>query len=158
MCVSVDLDVVVLACTNDTLAVHALSTGGLLRVLGGHGKEPGRFRFKSGGVCVTSRATVLVAEAWNRRVQEVTLADGRFCGMLGEGKLTDPDYVDCRNSDVVVSDGTRVTAFTWPGGVLRWHSRCPSTRLPREFFGIKLLRNGKQLAVVDATNAYVRRQ
>ena len=51
------------------LQVYSLTSGRLVQSLGGPGKQKGRFRFEAGGVCVSSRGTVLVAERYNDRVQ-----------------------------------------------------------------------------------------
>ena len=85
-----------------SLGVYPLAGGPLLRKLGGSGSGPGQFSWRLGGLCLTPSGTVLVAEALNRRVQEVNVDDGSHVRYVGAGVLTSPEYVDC-NDRVIAS-------------------------------------------------------
>ena len=55
----------------------------------------GQFDWGKGMLSMTPRGTVLVAEAKNNRVQEVSIDDGSHLRFLGNGLVEQPEYVDC---------------------------------------------------------------
>jgi hypothetical protein len=60
---------------------------------------------KCGGLCTApDQESVYVAEAGNERVQQVNILDGSWIRFIGEGVLSFPQYVDCNDSAIVVSE------------------------------------------------------
>ena len=64
---------------------------------GGSGTGPGQLSFdgRFGGLCMTHRDSLLIAEHKQGRVQELWPADGRHERFIGDGVLRTPNYVDC---------------------------------------------------------------
>jgi hypothetical protein len=61
------------------LHMHSLLDGSLVRSIGRKGSGKGRFMFSCGGLCVSPDGdSVLVAERYNDRVQQVKIADGSW--------------------------------------------------------------------------------
>ena len=58
------------------LYVYSLADGSLVRSFGGKGSGKGQFNWQYGGLCMTPRGTLLVAERYNNRLQEVNIDDG----------------------------------------------------------------------------------
>ena len=105
MCVANAHNAVVTSCRIDlTLHVYSMDTGDLIRRLGTAGSGRGQFNFVDGGLCEASADTVMVAESENRRVQEVRVTDGSFVAFYGAGQLVRPQFVDCNDDVVVVSE------------------------------------------------------
>ncbi len=66
MCASLRMDVVVVSCNLDhCLHVHSLSTGRFRHTVGSRGAGRGQFNIVYGGLAMTTRDTVLVAEVWS---------------------------------------------------------------------------------------------
>ena len=154
MCVSADLDVVVVSATGSkALSVYTLSDGAFQRSFGGRGVGVGQFNFDVGGLCLTPRGSVLVAEAHNNRVQEVALADGAHVRFVGVLTLRLPQCVDCSGSMVAVSeDCHRVSLFSWPDGVFLMALGEGMAARPLQFpRGVHLLGDGT-VSVVDSGN------
>ena len=115
MCVSLRHGVVIVPCERDmTLEQYSLADGALVRTVGGPGDGPGAFDFGWGGVCITHRDTVLVAETPNRRVQEVRVVDGGHVRFVGDSVLALPITVDCNDAVVVVSEGVNQVCVSPP--------------------------------------------
>ena len=119
MVVDAKRGIVVVSGADYRLHVYSLTDGSLLRSLGRKGDGKGEFHWEHGGLCLTSRGTVLVAERYNRRVQEVNLDDGSWVRFLGgaSGELL-PGFVDCNETIVAVSETERhrVTLLSWVDG------------------------------------------
>jgi DNA-binding beta-propeller fold protein YncE len=139
------------------LHLHSLLDGSLVRSIGRNGRGKGQFKFHYGGLCVSPDGdSVLVAERYNKRVQQVKIADGSWVRFVGVGVLKYPDYVDC-NTDVIAVSGTmrhRISVFSWAdGSVLAQFGRKGSgpgeLRYPG---GPRLLRDSNELVVADTSN------
>ncbi len=126
MCVSLKHGLVIMSeyhfSGGSQLHLYSLVDGSLVRVIGtkGHGNGRGQFNFGSGGLCVSPDGdSVLVAEYSNKRVQEVNIMDGSWVRFVGEGVLERPQYVDCNNKVIVVSEGChRMSVLAWHKGDL----------------------------------------
>ena len=130
------------------LSVYSLADGSLTRTVG----REGQFNWSAGGLCMTPRGTVLVAEYNNKRLQEVNIDsdDGAWLRFVGEGLLEAPDYVSCSESLIAVSETEkhRVVLLSWADGSLV--ARCDSKLIePR---GLRLLANGSGVVVADKGN------
>ena len=94
--------VVVSGYDDKRLHVYSLADGALLHSYGGPGDGRGQFSWENGGVCVSPRGTVLVAERYNRRLQEVDVLAGSHLRMLADGCLDDPEFVSCSAAGVLL--------------------------------------------------------
>ena len=66
------------------LHMHSLEDGSLVRRIGSKGSGKGQFNFNMGGLCVSPDGdSVLVAECYNNRVQEVRVVDGSWVRFVG---------------------------------------------------------------------------
>ena len=148
--------VVVSGESDDTLYVYSLADGSLVRSFGGKGAGKGQFHFSSryGGLCMTPRGTLLVAECSNNRVQEVTVDDGSWVRFVGEG--VNADYVTCSESVIAVAETikSRVVLLSWADGSLLGQfggegSGDGQLKYPR---GLRLLADGRGVVVADQGN------
>ncbi len=101
------------------LHAHSLADGSLVRSIGGgKGDGRGQFSFDYGGLCVSPDGdSVLVAESFNHRVQEVRIVDGSWVRFVGCGVLRQPQYVDCNVDVIAVSEKCcRVSVLSWQHG------------------------------------------
>ena len=106
---------------NGTLHVYSLDDGTRLQSLGGTGSGQGCFNWRRGGACTTHRGTLLVAECHNNRLQEVDVRvdGGAWVRFVGVGVLDKPDFVDCSESVIAVSESSndRVALLSWADGL-----------------------------------------
>ena len=138
------------------LYVYQLADGALVRSFGGKGYGKGQFNWGYGGLCLTPRGTVLVAEGNNRRVQEVNVDDGSHVRFFGEAVVVAPNCVDCNDSVVAVADldDGFVSLLSWPdGSFLRQfgNTGCYEEALYRAY-GVRLLSDGSGVVVADQDN------
>ena len=166
MAVDVTRDLVVVSGVDDRLHVYALAadsdsdgTGSeplLRRSFGGRGAGPGQFHWAEGGLCMTPRGTLLVAEHGNDRVQEVNIDDGAWVRFLGCGVLEKPNFVDCSESVIAVSESVRhhVALLSWEHGALlaRVGGRGAGDGQLNTPYGLRLLANGSGVVVADFNN------
>lgn len=139
---------------NMQLRVYSLVYGTLMRTIGSKGEGRGEFMFSSGGLCVSADGeSVLVAEMQNGRVQQVRISDGSWMRFIG--RLWDPQFVDCNDAVIVVSEecNNRINVFSWRDGGLMAQFGTEGTNpgeldMPR---GIRLLGDGNIL-VADCYN------
>ena len=138
--------VVVSGLDDATLHVYSLTTGAPLRTIGGPGTGRGHCAWDLGGLCMTPRGTVLVAEGGNSRLQEVNVDDGSHVRFVGERLLNRPQFVDANGSVIVVTDREHyVTVLAWSTGEqLRTFGRegCRDDAFRRPY-GLRLLRDGR---------------
>jgi tripartite motif-containing protein 71 len=95
--------------------------GGGLRIIGGFGSQPGRFRHPS-GLTVSARGTLLVADGGNTRVQALDA----FGGFLRAWPLSGPTYsgrvslawLPGGRLAIAESDSSRVTVLSSEGRVI----------------------------------------
>ena len=151
------------------LYVYSLADGSLVRSFGGVGSGKGQFNWGFGGLCVTPRGTLLVAESNNNRLQEVNIDDGSWVRFMGEGLLEKPDYVACSESVIAVSETiqSRVALLSWADGSLvgRFGSEGSAEGQLKGPFGLRLLADGScavadclnhRLCIFSTTGAFVR--
>jgi DNA-binding beta-propeller fold protein YncE len=139
------------------LHMYSLIDGTMIRSIGSQGNGKGQFDSFCSGLCVsTDGDSVLVAERYNNRVQEVRIADGSWVRFAGESVLKWPEFVDCNADVIVVSESTddRISMLSWADGnvLARFGSNgCGSGQLcsPR---GVRLLADGSKLVVADCWN------
>ena len=138
------------------LFVYSLADGSLVRSFGGEGSGKGQFNWVNGGLCITPRGTLLVAECKNNRLQEVNIDDGGWVRFVGEGLLADPDYVTCSKSVIAVSESIkhRVTLLSWADGSLltRFGSKGSGDGQLNYPLGLRLLADGSGVVVADCHN------
>jgi hypothetical protein len=137
------------------LRMYSLGDGSLVRSIGSLGSGNGQFNYGLGRLCVSPDGdSVLVAEEFNQRVQQVRIVDGSWVRFFGEGVLSRPEYVDCNAEVVVVSDNWHgITVLSWADNSLRGHIGsyhdgllgCLDTPL-----GVRLLGDGSGVVVADA--------
>lgn len=133
------------------LLFYSLADGSMRRIIGSRGKGAGQFDFRHGGLCVSPDGdSVLVAEHGNNRVQVVRILGTdatSFVRFVGKGVLKDPEFVDCNNDVIVVSEGSRrISVVSWAAGQL-------ITRIGarREFgfcYGVRVLQGMKPSLMV----------
>ena len=135
--------VVASAYDDKQLHVHDLVSGSRLRVVGRRGSGRGEFAFGWGGMCFTPRGTVLVAEYYNDRVQEVRVDAGvgtRDGDVVSSSNSDDddddvaachvrflcqrprfgPQYIDCNDDVVVVAEVSNcISVFSLRDGAPR---------------------------------------
>ena len=152
--------VIVAGARDNKLHCYNLSDGKECIVIGrGRGGGNMQFRWNYGGLCVTPRGTLLVADRNNHRVPEVHLGVfDRFARVFGQGdgapKIDSPDYVDCNGVHVAVSE----TAANWVC-VLSYADGSPVGRVSSAGSKpllsphcIKLLADGSGVVVADCDN------
>jgi DNA-binding beta-propeller fold protein YncE len=137
--------------------MYSLIDGTMIRSIGSYGKGKGQFDFYFGGLCMGPDGdSVLVADTYNNRVQEVRIADGSWVRFVGDGMPDKPEFVDC-NADVIVvsgSDNYNISVLSWADGnvLARFSSEgCGPGQLayPR---GVRLLADSSKVVVVDCWN------
>ena len=138
------------------LFVYSLADGSLVRSFGGEGDGKGQFNWVNGGLCMTPRGTLLVAESKNNRLQEVNIDDGGWVRFVGEGLLEVPDFVTCSESVIGVMETTnhRVVLLSWVDGSLlaRFGSGGSGDGLLDDPRGLRLLADGSGVVVADTDN------
>ena len=148
--------VLVSADADKTVYVYSLADGALVRTIGSFGSDKGQFNWGYGGVCVTPRGTLLVAERNNKRLQEVTIDDGSHIRFIGEGSLDGPEYVDASASVIAVTEHPphRVTLLSWEDGsvIAQFGSQGSDPGQLREPRGVRLLADGSGVIVADMSN------
>ena len=149
------------------LHVYSLSDGRLLRSFGGKGSGKGQFDWAAGGLCMTPRGTLLVAERVNNRLQEVDVDDGSWVRFVGVGVLRKPNFVDCSESVIATSESAEcsVALLSWGDGsfLRRFGGGDGPLKVP---LGLRLLprgdgvvvtsRDSDQLSVFSLAGAFVR--
>ena len=157
VCVAMKHGLIIVSSQPGLLCMYSLDDGSLVRSVGGAGSGAGKFSFICDGLCVSpGGGSVLVAERYNNRVQEVAIVDGSWVRFVGEGVLKWPQYVDC-NADVIAVSETglhRISVLSWHDGTLLTqfdsYGKGPGQlRLPR---GVRLLGDGSGLIVADSNN------
>jgi hypothetical protein len=162
MCVSLKHGVVTLSAKNDIfdddsqLHVRSLYDGSFVRATVSRGSGKGQFRYLYGGLCASPDGdSVLIAEEWNSRVQQVKIDDGSWVRFIGEVVLERPQRVDCNTDVIAVSEAChRISVLSWADGVVlaRFGSsgsgpgklQCPA--------GLRLLSDGRHIVVCDSVN------
>jgi hypothetical protein len=161
MCVSLKHGLIVIsecvASGGFRLDMHSLLDGSLVRSIGSKGNGTGQFTFLFGGLCVSPDGdSVLVAERFNNRVQQVKIADGSWVRFVGVGILKYPDFVDC-NADVIAVSETSLNCIS----VLSWADDSVLARFGGYGWGLgdlwyplglRLLCDGNELVVADSFN------
>ncbi len=136
--------------------MHSLEDGSPIRTLNDddHGRR--HLKFNIGGLCVSPDGdSVLVAESYNDRVQEVRIADGVRVRFIGAGELREPQCVDCNADVIAVSENScSVCVLAWVGGGLlarfgSWGSGISQLQNPR---GVRLLAERRGVVVADYAN------
>ena len=100
LAVSPDSALMVASHADDTLSVYSLPDGQHIRTFGSEGTGKGQFDCPS-KVCFSATGSILVAEAWNTRVQEVTLT-GDHVRFIGVGVIEDPIWGIAANTELIV--------------------------------------------------------
>lgn len=142
------------------LYMYSLLDGSLVHSVGSKGKGRGQFDFDNGGLCMSPDGdSVLVAELYNHRVQEVSIlgcAQTSWVRFVGEGVLDGPQYVDCNADVIAVCETTRhcITIMSWTNGSVRARvgkhgHNLGGLNYPK---GIRLLADGSGVAVADLYN------
>ncbi len=138
------------------LHMHSLADGSLVRRIGRKGNGKRQFNFDCGGLCVSPDGdSVLVAEKYNNRVQQVRIVDGSWVRFVGRGMLSKPDFVDCNGDVIAVSEAChRISVLSWADGIVRaqfgsYGSGPGQLKYPH---GLRLLADGSGVVVVDNNN------
>jgi hypothetical protein len=139
------------------LHMHLLLDGSLVRSLGSKGNGKGQFEWMDGGLCVSPDGdSVLVADCYNDRVQQVSIADGSLVRFVGVGVLKLPDYVDCSTDVNAVSEmvNHRISVLSWADGsvLAQFGSIGSGPGYLHSPLGLRLLCDGKSLVVADSYN------
>jgi DNA-binding beta-propeller fold protein YncE len=136
--------------------VYSLADGSLVRSIGSEGSGKGQFDFFNGGLCVSPDGdSVLVAEYYNNRVQQVRIVDGSWVRFVGKGVLKEPQYVDCNADVIVVSEWChRISVLSWADGSVRkqFGSQGSGPGQLNDPCGVRLLADGSEVVVVDKDN------
>ena len=152
--------VIIAGALDNKLHCYNLRDGLESSVVGrGFGAGDMQFHWSCGGVCVTPRGTLLVAEYFNHRVPEVDLdSTDHFLRVFGQGEeapaIEFPQYVDCNGVHVVVSEVSagRICVLSYAdGSLVRRIGLAGAMPLcsPR---GVKLLADGSGVMVADYGN------
>ena len=160
MCVSLKHRLVIVARYDGTLWMYSLDDGSAVCSIGSKGSGKGQFNFLRGGMCMSPDGdSVLVAESYNHRVQEVCIADGSWVRFVQHGAMWTPQYVDCNASVIAVSESSlvfaRISVLSWRDGrVLAQFGSYGSD--PGQLYnphGVRLLADGSGLVIADASNS-----
>ena len=136
------------------LRMYSLIDGTMIRSIGSQGNGKGQFDYFCGGLCVSPDGdSVLVAERYNNRVQEVRITDGSWVRFVGDGMLDSPEFVDCNADVIAVSEcgnHCRVSVLSWADGSVRarlysFDSGPNQLSSPR---GVRLLADGSGVVFV----------
>ena len=138
-------DVAIVSGTDRTLHVYRLSDGCLLR--SSCLDDDAAFNWLSGGLCLTPKDSILVAEFFNNRLQEVSLDTLDHVRFVADGQLQQPDFVDCNDDVIVVSEFERdvVVLSAWDGAVIA-RTRDDAMGSP---MGLRLSCDGSRVVVAD---------
>ena len=158
MCVSLKHGLVIVSGTRQNLCMYSLVDGSLVCWVGGIGSGKGRFNYNCGGLCVsTDGDSVLIAEEYNHRVQQVRIVDGAWERFVGEGVIPHPQFLDCNAVVIAVLD-----AYCGRIGVLSWNDGSVLAQFDRreigdpgrikDPYGVRLLADGSGVVVVDWGN------
>ena len=130
------------------LHMYSLTKGTLVRSVGGLGSGKGQFNWGAGGLCMTPRGTLLVADRENMRLQEVSVDDGSWVRFVGEGVLEKPNFVHCSESVIAVSESNihRVVLLSSGDGALLAQFGDDLLRWP---CGLRVLADGTGVVVAD---------
>jgi DNA-binding beta-propeller fold protein YncE len=139
------------------LHMYSLADGSRVRRVGNKGSGKGQFDFNCGGLCVSPDGdSVLVADYYNNRVQQVLIVDGSWVRFAGEGVLDRPQFVDCNAAVIAVSESPwhRISVLSWADGSMRTQfgtegSGPGQLNWPR---GVRLLADGSGIVVADGYN------
>ena len=153
--------VIIAGYSDRKLHCYSLSDGVERSVVGcGPGAGDMQFNWSYGGVCVTPRGTLLVADCYNNRVPEVDLdVIDHFVRVFGQGDgapvVHGPEYVDCNGVHVAVTERTPfgVCILSYADGSLV--GRAGSDACGHSLYGIKLLTDGSGVVVVDRWQRHV---
>jgi DNA-binding beta-propeller fold protein YncE len=156
MCVALKHGLIIASGVAQLLHMHSLADGSLVRSIGSKGSDKGQLSFGDGGLCVSPDGdSVLVAEYYNDRVQQVRIVDGSWVRFVGASMLDKPQFVDCSAEVIAVSeDCNRISVFSWADGSVRAQfgskgSGSGQLKWPR---GLRLLADGSGLVVSDEGN------
>ena len=148
--------VVVSGDADKKLYMYSLRDGSYIRCIGERGSGKCQFNWSFGGLCITCRGTLLVAERYNDRVQEIDIDEGRHVRFIGLNVLVKPDCVDSNESVIAVTETEPhcVTLLSWSDeSVLARFggegSRDGQLNRPR---GLRLLSDGSGVVVADRGN------
>ncbi len=135
------------------LHLHSLEDGSLVGAIG----DSGQFAFEWGGLCVAADDdSVLVADSGNDCVQELLIADGELVRCIGVGLLSKPQFVDCNDERIVVSQSHlhRISVLSWDTDMLlaQFGSEGSGPEQLCEPCGIRLLADYSGLVVADSMN------
>ena len=139
------------------LHCYNLSDGVERSVVGrGRGAGDMQFNWGCGGVCVTPRGTLLVADFYNHRVPEVDLdLSDRFVRVFGQcdgaPDIRFPRFVDCNEVHVAVTaDGCNmVCVLSYADGSLTARIGDTGPRTLSRPEGVKLLADGSGIVLAD---------
>lgn len=157
LCVLPKHELVVASChSTNKLSVHSLVDGSLIYKIGGHGCGEGQFNLNCGGLCTTPDGDgVLVAEAHNNRLQQILIADGSTTRIIGTGILITPEFVDCNEHFIAVSENIhRVSVLAWvDGSVISQFGQGGDVHHRLAYpYGLRLLATGGGVVVTDSQN------
>ena len=138
------------------LQLHSLTDGSLLRFIGREGSGKGQFKFEYGGLCVSPDGdSVLIAEEYNNRVQQVSILDRSWVRFVGEDMVKRPQYVACNSDVIAVSEyWYRISVFSWADGSVRAQFGSFGSDPGQLSYSVDLclLANGRELVVADSKN------
>jgi hypothetical protein len=141
------------------LHVHSLADGSFVRKVGGKGRGRGKFNFGYGGLCMSPDGdSLLVADCYNHRVQQIRILDWSWERFVGIGVLERPEHVDCNTDTVVVAEepggGVRISVLSWADGSLQAQfGTLDDCWAQLEYPGnLRLLADGSGVVIIDCYN------
>ena len=153
--------VIVSGSSDNKLHLYSLADGKHSGSFGGPGADKGQFNWHYGGLCMTRRGTVLVAERGNKRLQEVNIGSDlplfhvRF---IQPGAL-ECDFVDCNKTAVAASspEAHTVTVLSWWDGrvLAKFGGYGAASGQLHTPLGLRLLADGSGVVVADSGNGRV---
>jgi tripartite motif-containing protein 71 len=156
VCVALKHGLIIVSSQPGLLCMYSLDDGSLVRSVGKWGDGKGHFNINCGGLSVSPDGdSVLVAEYWNERVQEVLISDGAWVRFVGTRVLAQPEYVDCNADVIAVSEScNHINVFAWHDGTLltQFGSSGSGPGQLGDPCGIRLLADGSGLIVADSNN------
>ena len=148
---------VVVTCSDDKLSVYS-EVSRRCRTHCGYGSGSGRFN-RPAKVCFSAAGNILVAEHYNKRVQEVTLT-GDHVRFIGAGVIDDKIWGIAANAELIVvgkcwcTSNNRIMMFDAVTGVLvRAFGDYGDTpgQLMKYCYGIRFMPDGRHIIVAEST-------
>ena len=160
LAISPDSEHMVVSHGDNTLSMYSLQDGEHIRTFGS--EDAGEVQFhRPTKLCFSAAGNILVAEQWNKRVQEVTLT-GDHVRFIGIGVIDDPIWGIAANAELIVvgkfgcTSKRRIMMFdAVTGAFVRAFGDCGKApgQLMEHCYGIRFTPDGRHIIVAESKGA-----